>query len=196
MATTCAQALKDWEAKTGLHASEAVDVKLYGQVPPISKLDNALNSLVLCQHLSLSTNCIDRLIPLNGMKALRVLSVGRNMIKKIEKLDEVAETLQELWMSYNQVSSLDGLQGLSNLTTLYISNNNIKSWSELDKIAGLANLKDVLLVGNPIYDSFSSKEEQRIEVLRHLPNLAKIDGDMVKPAERDRAQGVLEGEAD
>jgi len=102
----------------------------------------------------------------------------------------VAETLRELWISYNQVSALDGLQGLTNLTTLYISNNNIKSWSELDKLAGLPNLRDVLFVGNPIYDTFGTKEEQRLEVLRHLPNLSKIDGDMVKPAERDKAQGV------
>lgn len=30
----------------------------------------------------------------------------------------------------------------------------------------------------------------RIEVLSRLPQVAKIDGDMVKPAERDLAAGV------
>ena len=69
----------------------------------------------------------------------------------------MAGTLEELWLSYNQISTLDGLAGLTSLTTLYMSNNLIKSWSELDKLAGLENLKDVLFVGNPIYDEVPSR---------------------------------------
>ena len=53
---------------------------------------------------------------------------------QIEKLDDVADTLEELWLSYNQITSLDGLGNLRNLTTLYIANNNVRAWSELDKI--------------------------------------------------------------
>jgi dynein light chain 1, axonemal len=104
-------------------------------------------------------------------------------------LEDVAGTLEELWISYNQISTLDGLSSLTNLTTLYISNNLIRSWSELDKIANLPNLKDVLFIGNPIYDEMS-REQARIEVLRRLPHVAKIDGDMVKPLERELAAGV------
>ena len=55
--------------------------------------------------------------------------------------------------------------------------------------AGLANLRDVLFVGNPIYDDLP-KEQARIEVLKRLPQVAKIDGDMVKPTERELATGV------
>merc|ERR1711907_191302 len=106
---------------------EAQVVRLYCQIPPIQKPDNTLNSLVNCEHLTMGTNCIDRLIPLNGMKNLRILSIGRNAFKKIEKLDDVADTLEELWISYNLISSLDGLAGLTNLTSLYMSNNTIKS---------------------------------------------------------------------
>ena len=58
--------------------------------------------------------------------------------------------------------------------------------------AGLANLKDVLFVGNPIYDDLT-KEQARIEVLKRLPQVSKIDGDMVKPAERELATGVSQG---
>ena len=78
----------------------------------ISKLDNSLNTLKNCKKLSLSTNCIDRLnVPLAGMSSLKILSLGRNNIKKIEKLEDVAETLEELWISYNQITTLDGLSG-------------------------------------------------------------------------------------
>ncbi len=84
------------------------------------------------------------------MKKLKILSVGRNQIKKFEKLDDLAETLEELWLSYNQIFSLDGLSNLKNLTTLFMSNNNLKSWAELDKLKGLEKLRDVLFVGNPM----------------------------------------------
>jgi dynein light chain 1, axonemal len=86
------------------------------------------------RRLALSTNNIDRISSLAGMNKLKILSLGRNLIKKIEKLEDVASSLEELWISYNQISSLDGLQCCTNLTTLYISNNIIKSWSELDKL--------------------------------------------------------------
>jgi Leucine-rich repeat (LRR) protein len=68
--------------------------------------------------------------PLNTSK-LRVLSLGRNNIKKLEKLEDVASSLEQLWISYNQISSLDGIACLVNLHTLYMSNNAIKSFSEL-----------------------------------------------------------------
>lgn len=189
--TSCANAIKNWEKKHEAAAPEARHVALYCQIPPINKLDNTLNSLVNCERLALSTNCIDRLIPLTGMQKLRILSLGRNQIKKIEKLDDVRDTLEELWMSYNLITSLDGLQGLINLTTLYLSNNKIKDWNELDKIAGLANLKDILLYNNPIYADLSP-QECRLNVLRHLPQIVKIDGELVKPSERAEAKEAEE----
>ena len=40
------------------------------------------------------------------MDALQILSLGRNLIRKIEGLDPVAETLEQLWLSYNQLERL------------------------------------------------------------------------------------------
>lgn len=77
---------------------------------------------------------IDRMVNLTGMSELKVLSLGRNNIKKIEKLEDVAGTLQQLWISYNQITLLDGLACLTNLSTLYCSHNLIKSFAELDKL--------------------------------------------------------------
>lgn len=55
--------------------------------------------------------------------------------------------------------------------------------------AGLTNLQDVLFFSNPIYDDMP-KEQARIEVLKRLPQVVKIDGDMVKPSEREAATGM------
>mmetsp|Transcript_21295 Transcript_21295/g.35661 ORF Transcript_21295/g.35661 Transcript_21295/m.35661 type:complete len:192 (+) Transcript_21295:107-682(+) len=190
--TSMTAAIKNWEAANEAVAEEAEYIKLYCQMPPINKIDASVANLKNCERLALSTNNIDRIGSLAGMGKLKILSLGRNLIKKIEKLEDVAATLEELWISYNQINSLDGLAGCTNLTTLYISNNQIKAWNELDKLAGLANLKDVLFVGNPIYDEMP-KEQARIEVLKRLPQVSKIDGDMVKPTERELATGVHDG---
>ena len=182
--TSTAQTLKGWQAKTSQPVAEANQIKMCCQ--GIAKLDASLNTLANCEHLSLSTNQIDRMVPLTGMKRLRILSLGRNQLKKIEKLEDVAETLEELWLSYNLIASLDGLAACTNLTTLFMSNNQIKAWAEVDKLAGLPHLRDVLLAGNPIYEGLS-KEEARLEVLRRLPHLKKIDGDLVTPFEKEKA---------
>jgi len=127
---------------TFLHSSS------FPQKPPIVKLDaKSLGTLAQCRKLSLSTNAIEKMVPLTGMNKLKVLSLGRNNIKKIEKLDDVAESLEQLWISYNQITSLDGLASLSKLTTLYCSNNQIKAFSELDKLKSNEQLKDVLFLG-------------------------------------------------
>ncbi|EGB11004.1 hypothetical protein AURANDRAFT_58761 [Aureococcus anophagefferens] len=189
--TTCAAAIKKFEEKTGETASDAKIVKLYCQIPPIAKLDSSLNNLAACEraaaHLQLSTNNIDKIgLAFTGLKNLKILSLGRNVIKKIEKLDDLGDSLEELWISYNQISALEGLHAMTKLTTLYMSNNNLKNFAELEKIAGLPNLKDVLFVGNPMYEGLTAAES-RIEILRRLPNLAKIDGSMVLQRDRDEA---------
>ena len=60
--TTCAAALKTWEASNdGASAGEATEINLCLQHPPIAKLDTkVLGSLKKCEKLSLSTNMIDR----------------------------------------------------------------------------------------------------------------------------------------
>ena len=130
---------------------------------------------------------IDRMAPFTGMEKLRILSMGRNSLKKIERLEDVAGTLEELWLSYNQISSLDGLQACQRLRVLYLSNNAIKDWAELDKLAGLPELQDVLFLGNPIYDAYPDKAQARLMVLKRLPKVTKIDSQIVTDKDREAA---------
>lgn len=62
----------------------------------------------------------------------------------------------------------------------------IKEWSELDKLAALPELREVLFIGNPIYDGIDRKEA-KLQVLKRLPRLAKVDNEMVIDAERELA---------
>eukprot|EP00438_Fugacium_kawagutii_P006761 Skav228093 [mRNA] locus=scaffold784:36870:37451:+ [translate_table: standard] len=177
--TNCQKAIQLWSEKNaGANPEEADVVKLLCMSPPIEKMDSSLNQLVNVRHLSLSTNCIDKMISLPALKNIEVLSLGRNLIKKISGLEEIGSTLKELWISYNQISTLDGLAPCVKLTTLFISNNKIKDWPELDKLQANQDLVNVLLYGNPIYEGLS-KKQARPKVLEHLPKIATLDGELL-----------------
>jgi dynein light chain 1 len=98
------------------------------------------------------------------MEKLKVLSIGRNCIKKIENLEGVAETLEALWISYNQIEKLVGIDKLTNLKVLYLANNKIRDWSEIDRLSSLHKLEELLLKSCPIYDE--AKEAGTISTYR------------------------------
>ena len=153
-------------------------------------MDAKLNDLVSCEHLSLSTNAIERIAPL-ALKHLKILSLGRNYIKRIEKLDEVSGTLEQLWLSYNQIDKLDGFTvPMRRLRVLYLSNNAVKSFDELAKLRDPCPvLEELLLLGNPCYEGITI-EQARIEVVRRLPKLKKLDSHVVSETEREAALGA------
>ena len=119
------------------------------------------------------------------MDNLKILSLGRNCIKKIENLDGVADTLEELWMSYNLVEKLVGVDKLVNLRVLYLANNKVKDWAEVERLSSLAKLEDLLLKGCPICEDAkdgSNPGVYRVEVrsrysfgLAPLSRIALID---------------------
>ncbi|XP_071502394.1 dynein axonemal light chain 1-like [Diadema antillarum] len=183
--TTIKEALAKWE--TGMNeqleegqakvkASDAKQVKLTFQYPPIDKMDASLSTLVNCEQLSLSTNVIEKIANLNGLKNLKILSLGRNLIKNLNGLEAVADTLEELWISYNNIEKLKGIQVLKKLKVLYMSNNSVKEWAEFDKLQQLPCLVELVFVGNPLEEKHSAEGDFRDQVTKRLPGLKKLDG--------------------
>lgn len=188
--TTCKQAIDLWREKNNNEdPTLAKKVSLICQLPSIKKMDNTLNLLTSCEHLSLSTNAIDRIAPLPGLKNLKILSLGRNVLKRIDNLSDNSNTLEELWLSYNQIDKLEGLTGMRKLRVLYLSNNAIKNFDELLKLRELPSLEELLLIGNPCYEGLT-KEQRRIEVLKRVPKIKKLDGVVVADTEREAAMGI------
>jgi len=188
--TPLKEALKALEAKEEKPKEEMEVVKLYGIMPPIAKLDASLSTLKKCKKLSLSTNTIDKITSVSGMDMLEILSLGRNNIKKIEGLDGVADTLKELWISYNNIEKLAGIEKLKALEVLFLSNNNVSDWKEFERLKELPELKDLLMVNTPLYNSIATDaddSEWRMEVLKRLPNLKKLDGKDVTDDELEAA---------
>ncbi|XP_062503741.1 dynein axonemal light chain 1-like [Corticium candelabrum] len=174
--TSLKDAVAKWSEKTGQKASEATEVALYCQYPPLDKLDASLNTLVACTKLSLSTNMIEKITNLNGLKNLRILSMGRNNIKSFAGLESVADTLEELWISYNQIEKMKGVGVLKKLKVLYMSNNKVKDWDEFGKLTDLPQLIELLFVGNPLEEKHSADGDWRDQVTKRLPRLSKLDG--------------------
>ncbi|XP_008310688.1 dynein axonemal light chain 1 isoform X2 [Cynoglossus semilaevis] len=183
--TTVKEALTKWEEKTGEKASESLSIKLYGQIPPIERMDASVSTLTNCQKLSLSTNCIEKITNLNGLKNLRILSLGRNNIKALSGLEAVGDTLEELWISYNMIEKLKGVQCMRSLKVLYMSNNLVKEWGEFGRLAELPSLIDLVFVGNPLEEKHSSDGTWMDEASKRLPNLKKLDGTPVIKQEED-----------
>ena len=192
MPTSCKEAIKRWEAATGENPAEAVEVKLIAQVPPMEKIDESLSVFEKVEKLSLSTNAIER-IQFLKFKNLRILSLSRNSIGRISGLEEVSATLEELWMSYNAVSKLEGLSSLAKLVTLFLGNNKIAKWEEVAKLAQLPELKNILLVGNPIYGDKTVDNYKELNaplVYKRIPQIENIDGKMVSAATKASAEGL------
>ncbi|OMJ70958.1 hypothetical protein SteCoe_30953 [Stentor coeruleus] len=187
MAIGCAKAIQDWEAKKGQRASEATEIRLCAWNPPINKMDQGLNQLTSCTKLSLSTNSIDKIMNLSNLKNLKIISLGRNIIRKITGLDEVGATLEQLWISYNLIEKLDGIQSCVRLNTLFISNNKIKNWEEVSRLSQLSSLKNLLLAGNPIYEGFT-KEDVKPQVIRRCGQIDVLDGTIVSDQVRKLAE--------
>merc|ERR1711907_680696 len=153
MGTSCRDAIKFFEGDLKRNskqekADEAKYVKLYGMYPPITKIDPAaLSTLKNCEQLGLSSNNIDKIGNLAGMEKLKILSLGRNLIKKLDNLDGLGNKLEELWISYNSISSLSGIEKLKCLKIFYVGNNKIADIKEIQRLSELPELEEIVLFG-------------------------------------------------
>ena len=163
-------------------------MKLLGMLPPIVKMDKDITTLHACEHLALSTNAIEKIGPgLKELRHLKILSLGRNAIRKLEQL-EGCTGLEQLWISYNRIEKLSGIDKLKNLKVLYMSNNSISSWTEIERLSNICpDLVDVLFINNPIQTSLPERE-YRLMMLQRLPKLTRLDGVPVDPEEKEEAE--------
>ena len=121
MSTSIKKALQKWEEASGQKASEAKEIKLNAQYPPITKMEGPFHQLIQCEKMSLSTNNISVIANLSGFKKLKCLTLGRNLIKNLHGIEGVADTLEKLWISYNQIDRLKPIRSLQKLKVKFKS---------------------------------------------------------------------------
>lgn len=110
-------------------------------------------------------------------------------------------------MSYNQLEKLNGIETLVKLKVVRAGNNKISQWDGLKALvrcpsrdqlldlgvfnynfpfcllrlrkASLPLLEDVTLIGNPLEESYASKQTWRDELATKFPTLKKVEGKMI-----------------
>ncbi|KAI4468783.1 nischarin related [Holotrichia oblita] len=109
--TTIKEAIKKWEEKhPGENITEAKEVALQFQFPPIEKMDNSLSILTNCQsvlseaigdtleELWVSYNFIEKVKGVGVLKKLKVLYMSNNLVKD--------------WVEFNKLQELPSLEDL------------------------------------------------------------------------------------
>ncbi|XP_061940399.1 dynein axonemal assembly factor 11 isoform X5 [Apis cerana] len=89
------------------------------------------------------------------------------------------KNVEVLSLSVNHINTLADFQYCSSLQELFVRNNNIEDLNEVCYLQGLPNLRNLWLGENPC----AEKEGYRLSVLRTLPNLQKLDDEVVSPEE-------------
>lgn len=173
--TSIKDALARWEEKNKQEVITATDIGLQFQWMPIEKMDATLSTLVACEKLSLSSNMIEKIAGISGMKNLRVLSLARNYLKNLNGIETLADTLEELWVSYNSIEKIKNIESMKALKVLYISQNLIKDWVEFQRMNVPPLLVEITFSGNPLYEN-TDPAQFLSEAMRRLPNLEKLDG--------------------
>ncbi|XP_017757080.1 PREDICTED: uncharacterized protein LOC108548581 isoform X2 [Eufriesea mexicana] len=89
------------------------------------------------------------------------------------------KNVEVLSLSVNHINTLADFQFCLSLQELFVRNNNIEDLNEVCYLQGLPNLRNLWLDENPC----AEKEGYRLAVLRALPNLQKLDNEIVSPEE-------------
>lgn len=142
----------------------------------------------------------------NVFPSLKKLSIERNKLqswKSIQNILSAAPKLEVLYASNNELGSEDNdfkevVFDPSKLVLkeLSISNNRVKSWDQVSKIAQwfFPSLKALRINGNPVLDGLSPAR-QRIAVLARVSGLELLNGSVIRPIELREAAKIASGEA-
>ena len=157
-------------------------------------VDILVEIYVFFRRLALSSNTIERIGYMNGLRHLKILSLSRNNIKNLTGLEVLGSTLEQLWISYNQIEKFKGINTLKRLRVFYFAYNQIKDWAEISKLNDLNLLEEVNAYGNPIHERIvgenfppeasqpvtALEKEYRREFRNRVVHLKKIDGRVLR----------------
>ena len=106
----------------------------------------------------------------------------------IENIDVLAQftSLRIVSLTDNKITTLKPFAGCPIMQELYLRKNKVSDITEIEHLKGLKELRVLWIAENPIADM----PNYRIEVIKALPQLYKLDEDNVTAEERMEALGT------
>ncbi|NXS84042.1 LRC23 protein, partial [Erpornis zantholeuca] len=121
-----------------------------------------------------------------GVSKLKKLYLAQNAICSLEGLEEFEE-LEILHLRNNKLEALDGFSDrMKCLQYLNLRSNGIKSFQEVGKLQVLPMLQALVLMDNPC----AEKRDYRLEVLSWLPQLQRLDKEVIEEDEWEEAEKI------
>lgn len=131
----------------------------------------------------LTENCVLSRTRAQDLKSVRKLNCWGSELEDVSIVRKMSH-VEVLSLSVNNISTLADFACCKNLQELYIRKNNIHDLNEVLYLKDLPRLKNLWLADNPCAEG----DNYRMTVLRHLPNLQKLDNQTVQSHEVERAQ--------
>jgi len=116
------------------------------------------------------------------LESVKNLNLWGNEIDDVRILREMPN-VEVLSLSVNKISSLRDFRHCLKLTELYLRKNMISDLTEIRYLQNLPNLRVLWLWDNPC----TEHSQYRNFVIKHLPNLVKLDNQAVSSEERNAA---------
>jgi len=121
----------------------------------------------------------------NRIDSIKNLNLWGNDLDDISIVSQM-QALEVLSLSVNNISTLKDVQNCSSLRELYLRKNVIADINEVRYLANLRKLRTLWLGENPIADI----PNYRFFVIKCLPQIEKLDADMVSMEDRNKAEQI------
>ena len=146
---------------------------------------NGLQFFKNLKSLILKENCIKKIEYLNDMDDLIYLDVSNNKIKDVDKtLLGDLPSLQIFICDNNSMKNINGFSKYESIESISFQNNKIQDLNCIEQFSELNKLKEITLKGNPI----TKYNNYRINLIRLLPYIRKIDGKEITEEERNNSK--------
>lgn len=119
----------------------------------------------------------------DNLSLIKNLNLWGNEIEDVKLLRQMPN-VEVLSLSVNNIKSLKEFAHCTKLQELYLRKNNITDLSEIRYLANLNNLRVLWLWDNPCAES----RDYRAQVIKALPQLVKLDNNVVTPEEKAEAE--------
>jgi len=141
-------------------------------------------------NVTLKDNNINKMDNFDGLPNLVFLDLNNNKLRNIEKANlGLLPLLRVLILDNNYLKNANPFKKFSSLNFLSLDNNKITEINKIEKLVDLEFLKEVSFLGNPFIKMFS----YRIQIIKRIPSLIKLDGYEVSNEEKEYIQNEILG---